>query len=58
VSGTAAGGTDVSVGGTAAVQPVRTPLGLAAAIALTAVAGLVLSGAPQIVLRYAHGTLL
>jgi NADH-quinone oxidoreductase subunit N len=37
---------------------VRTPLGLTAAIALTAVAGVVLSGAPQIVLRYAQGTLL
>ncbi|MDX6355051.1 MAG: NADH-quinone oxidoreductase subunit [Streptomyces sp.] len=37
---------------------VRTPLGLTAAIALTAVAGIVLSGAPQIVLRYAQGTLL
>jgi NADH-quinone oxidoreductase subunit N len=35
-----------------------TPVGLAAAIALTAVAGLALSGAPQIVLRYAQGTLL
>jgi NADH-quinone oxidoreductase subunit N len=37
---------------------VRTPLGVTAAIALTAVAGIVLSGAPQIVLRYAQGTLL
>jgi NADH-quinone oxidoreductase subunit N len=34
------------------------PLGLAAAIALTAAAGLVLSGAPQLVLRYAQGSLL
>ena len=38
-------------------RPVR-PSRLAAAIALTAVGGLVLSGAPQIVLRYAQGTLL
>ncbi|WP_329135363.1 NADH-quinone oxidoreductase subunit N [Streptomyces sp. NBC_01476] len=36
----------------------RTPVGLTAAIALTAVAGIVLSGAPQIVLRYAQGSLL
>ncbi|MYS19086.1 NADH dehydrogenase subunit N [Streptomyces sp. DvalAA-14] len=36
----------------------RTPVGLAAAIALTAAAGIALSGAPQIVLRYAQGTLL
>jgi NADH-quinone oxidoreductase subunit N len=35
-----------------------TPFALGAAIALTAAAGLVLSGAPQIVLRYAQGTLL
>ncbi|MBM9504836.1 NADH-quinone oxidoreductase subunit N [Actinacidiphila acididurans] len=35
-----------------------TPAGLTAAIALTAVAGLVLSGAPQLVLRYAQGSLL
>jgi NADH-quinone oxidoreductase subunit N len=34
------------------------PLGPAVAIALTAVAGLVLSGAPQLVLRYAQGSLL
>jgi NADH-quinone oxidoreductase subunit N len=33
------------------------PVGLTASIALTAAAGLVLSGAPQIVLRYAQGTL-
>ncbi|MBY8878108.1 NADH-quinone oxidoreductase subunit N [Actinacidiphila acidipaludis] len=35
-----------------------TPLGLAVAIALTTVAGIALSGAPQLVLRYAQGTLL
>lgn len=35
----------------------RTPVGLGAAIALTAAAGVVLSGAPQIVLRYAQGSL-
>jgi NADH-quinone oxidoreductase subunit N len=35
----------------------RTPAGLAAAIALTALAGIALSGAPQIVLRYAQGSL-
>jgi NADH-quinone oxidoreductase subunit N len=45
-------------GGIAVVPPARTPVGLVAAIALTAAAGLVLSGAPQIVLRYAQGTLL
>lgn len=55
---------DQVAGGAAAggAQAVRltaagTPVGLAAAIALTAAAGLVLSGAPQIVLRYAQGSL-
>jgi NADH-quinone oxidoreductase subunit N len=42
----------------AAAVAVRTPFGLTAAIALAAVGGLVLSGAPQIVLRYAQGVLL
>ncbi|WNI17210.1 NADH-quinone oxidoreductase subunit N [Actinacidiphila sp. ITFR-21] len=42
----------------AAPAAARTPVGLAAAIALTAAAGIALSGAPQIVLRYAQGTLL
>ncbi|WP_328467913.1 NADH-quinone oxidoreductase subunit N [Streptomyces sp. NBC_00448] len=37
---------------------VRTPFALTAAIALAAAAGVVLSGAPQIVLRYAEGVLL
>jgi NADH-quinone oxidoreductase subunit N len=41
-----------------AAVAVRTPFGLTAAIALAAVGGLVLSGAPQIVLRYAQGVLL
>ena len=41
-----------------AAAPARTPLALTAAIALTAAGGLVLSGAPEIVLRYAQGTLL
>ncbi|MFJ2957048.1 NADH-quinone oxidoreductase subunit N [Streptomyces sp. NPDC087270] len=36
----------------------RTPFALTAAIALAAAAGVVLSGAPQIVLRYAEGVLL
>ncbi|MFC4033024.1 NADH-quinone oxidoreductase subunit N [Streptomyces polygonati] len=60
-SGAAAGGGGARVvaGAPAGiVAPVRTPIGLAAAIALTAVAGIALSGAPQIVLRYAQGTLL
>ncbi|MEV4503264.1 NADH-quinone oxidoreductase subunit N [Streptomyces klenkii] len=38
--------------------PVRIPLPLGAAIALAAVAGIALSGAPQLVLRFASGTLL
>ncbi|MGK5733114.1 NADH-quinone oxidoreductase subunit N [Streptomyces sp. URMC 124] len=38
--------------------PVRVPLPLGAAIALTAVAGIALSGAPQLVLRFASGALL
>ncbi|SHK55257.1 NADH-quinone oxidoreductase subunit N [Actinacidiphila paucisporea] len=37
---------------------VRTPAGLALAVALTAVAGVALSGAPQLILRYAQGALL
>ncbi|WP_328915451.1 MULTISPECIES: NADH-quinone oxidoreductase subunit N [unclassified Streptomyces] len=48
----------VPAGGGAVVSAARTPIGLVVAIALTAAAGLVLSGAPQIVLRYAQGTLL
>ncbi|SFE77369.1 NADH-quinone oxidoreductase subunit N [Actinacidiphila alni] len=43
-------------GGATAVS--RTPVGLVAAIALTAAAGIVLSGAPQLILRYAQGSLL
>jgi NADH-quinone oxidoreductase subunit N len=42
----------------AATSAAGTPFALGAAIALTAVAGLAMSGAPQIVLRYAQGTLL
>ncbi|WP_367140839.1 MULTISPECIES: NADH-quinone oxidoreductase subunit N [Streptomyces] len=38
--------------------PARIPLPLGAAIALAAVAGIALSGAPQLVLRFASGTLL
>ncbi|MFI0940297.1 NADH-quinone oxidoreductase subunit N [Streptomyces sp. NPDC021020] len=37
---------------------VRTPFALGAAVALTAAAGLALSGAPQLVLRFAQGSLL
>jgi NADH-quinone oxidoreductase subunit N len=55
VSAAGAGGPG---GGLAVAPPARTPLALAAAIALTTAGGLVLSGAPQIVLRYAQGTLL
>ncbi|SEO13641.1 NADH-quinone oxidoreductase subunit N [Actinacidiphila rubida] len=51
-----------SATGPAAVQgpaaAAGTPVALAVAIALTAVAGIALSGAPQLVLRYAQGTLL
>ncbi|MFI0721635.1 NADH-quinone oxidoreductase subunit N [Streptomyces sp. NPDC021224] len=36
----------------------RTPFALGAAVALTAAAGLALSGAPQLVLRFAQGSLL
>ena len=50
----AAGATAPGAGAAAA----GTPLGLAAAIALTTVAGIALSGAPQLVLRYAQGVLL
>jgi NADH-quinone oxidoreductase subunit N len=54
----AAPGTAVAVAGApAAALAVRTPVALSAAIALTALAGIVLSGAPQIVLRYAQGSL-
>ncbi|WP_405586107.1 NADH-quinone oxidoreductase subunit N [Streptomyces sp. NBC_01190] len=60
-----AGSAGASAAGASAVEPLggvgalaRTPVGLTAAIALTAVAGIALSGAPQIVLRYAQGTLL
>ena len=46
-------------GATAALGGFRgVPVGLGAAIALTAAGGLALSGAPQIILRYAQGTLL
>jgi NADH-quinone oxidoreductase subunit N len=51
------GGQAATAGGPPA-PAAGTPLGLGVAIALTAVAGLVLSGAPQLVLRYAQGTLL
>ncbi|MCQ4081295.1 NADH-quinone oxidoreductase subunit N [Streptomyces sp. RB6PN25] len=44
-------------GAPAAVPALRAPVSLTAAIALTAVVGLVLSGAPQIVLRFTSGTL-
>lgn len=55
--GTAEGGV-AGAAGTVLAAPARTPFALAAAVALTAVAGLVLSGAPEIVLRYARGALL
>ncbi|MFF7731280.1 NADH-quinone oxidoreductase subunit N [Streptomyces sp. NPDC008001] len=42
----------------AEAAPVRVPLPLGAAIALAAVAGIALSGAPQLVLRFAASTLL
>lgn len=42
----------------ATVPATRTPVPLVAAIALTALLGVVLSGAPQLVLRYASGALL
>ncbi|MEE4541900.1 NADH-quinone oxidoreductase subunit N [Streptomyces sp. V4-01] len=45
-------------GAAASAAVAGTPFALGAAIALTAAAGLVLSGAPQIVLRYAQGALL
>lgn len=45
------------VGG-AAAQKARVPASLTAAIAVAAVAGVALSGAPQLVLRFASGTLL
>lgn len=41
-----------------AAPAIRTPAPLTAAVALTAVAGIVLSGVPQLVLRYASGALL
>lgn len=50
-------GTGVRVDASGAAAA-RTPLALTAAVALTAAAGVVLSGAPQLVLRYAQGTLL
>jgi NADH-quinone oxidoreductase subunit N len=49
-----------AAGGGAVLVPLKAaaaPAGLTAAIALTAAAGVVLSGAPQIVLRYAQGSL-
>ncbi len=55
-AGAGAGAQPLAAGPAAAVA--GTPFALGAAIALTAVTGLVLSGAPQIVLRYAQGTLL
>ncbi|MCM2421018.1 NADH-quinone oxidoreductase subunit N [Streptomyces sp. RKAG293] len=56
VSGTVAG----AVAGAVAVglPATRAPAPLTAAIALTAIAGIVLSGVPQLVLRYASGALL
>ncbi|MFI1797685.1 NADH-quinone oxidoreductase subunit N [Streptomyces sp. NPDC020379] len=44
--------------GQEAERPARIPLPLAAATALAALAGLALSGAPQLVLRFASGALL
>ncbi|MFE5872613.1 NADH-quinone oxidoreductase subunit N [Streptomyces roseifaciens] len=44
--------------GATETAPVRIPLPLGAAITLTAVAGIALSGAPQLVLRFASGALL
>ncbi|MFD3453343.1 NADH-quinone oxidoreductase subunit N [Streptomyces sp. NPDC058691] len=44
--------------GGAAAERIRTPAPLMTAIALTAVVGIALSGAPQLVLRFASGALL
>lgn len=56
--GTRAGTGVVTSGGALATVPAtRTPVGLVVAITLTAVAGVALSGAPQLVLRYAQGSL-
>ncbi|MBD0738556.1 NADH-quinone oxidoreductase subunit N [Streptomyces sp. CBMA29] len=55
---TTGGAGGVTTGGALAAVPVtRTPVGLVAAITLTALAGVALSGAPQLVLRYAQGSL-
>ncbi|MCL2551415.1 MAG: NADH-quinone oxidoreductase subunit N, partial [Actinomycetia bacterium] len=51
-------GSEPAAAGEAPALATGTPVALAVAIALTAVAGLALSGAPQLVLRYAQGTLL
>ncbi|MFJ4409210.1 NADH-quinone oxidoreductase subunit N [Streptomyces sp. NPDC088910] len=56
--GATGGASGVTTGGALAAVPVaRTPVGLVAAITLTALAGVALSGAPQLVLRYAQGSL-
>lgn len=56
----AAASVDVTAGGAAAVRPVaaRIPVPLAVALTLATVLGVALSGAPQLVLRFAAGTLL
>jgi len=55
----AAGDVTGGAGATAVpCAPARAPLALTLAVALTAAAALALSGAPQLVLRYAQGTLL
>jgi NADH-quinone oxidoreductase subunit N len=48
----------VRTGDAAVLTEARTPAGLVIAVALTAVAGVALSGAPQLILRYAQGALL
>nr|WSX77398.1 NADH-quinone oxidoreductase subunit N [Streptomyces sp. NBC_00899] len=50
--------TDADAGTGADAAAVRTPAGLTLAVALTAVAGIALSGAPQLILRFAQGDLL
>ncbi|TVL94446.1 NADH-quinone oxidoreductase subunit N [Streptomyces sp. SAJ15] len=54
----AAPGKPAEAGAPGPVVPVRIPAPLTAAIGLAAVLGVVLSGAPQLVLRFASGTLL
>ncbi|MDJ0346282.1 NADH-quinone oxidoreductase subunit N [Streptomyces sp. H10-C2] len=61
VGGGVGAGVGAGLGGGVAVataSATRTPVPLTAAIALTAALGIVLSGVPQLVLRYASGVLL